>query len=324
MAYFLKKIVYFCLALAGVALVFRYTPKNWVAKTGLQITLPPAAVLPATSTPVAIKKPAAKITATPAPPAKPKPVSKPKPTFTAGGALVGPTSATGGQASGATTLSVAGVITLTNQERTALNLGSLRENSLLNSVAAKRVTDMFDNQYFAHNSPSGTAPSDVARASGYSYLNFGENIALGNFAGNRELVTAWMNSPHHRENIVNTSFTEIGVAVGEGIFKGEKTWIAVQVFGRPRSACPDPSEPLRAAIQTKTAEADAREADLAKRKDELDRMPHSSQAEVDAYNQKADEFNALAKELNALLASLKLDIAAYNKQVNAFNACLGN
>jgi hypothetical protein len=217
---------------------------------------------------------------------------------------------------------VAGVITITNQERAALNLSSLKENGLLNTVAARRVKDMFDKQYFAHDSPSGITPSEVAKATGYSYLNFGENIALGNFASDRELVTAWMNSPGHRKNIVDINFTEIGVAVGQGIFKGEQTWIAVQVFGRPVGACPAPDKALQNTIDSKTAEADSRQADLAKRKTELEIMPHNTQAEVSAYNQEADEYNRLTGEYNALVAELRNLTAQYNNQLSAFNACL--
>ena len=51
-------------------------------------------------------------------------------------------------------------------------------------------------------------------------------------------MTAWMNSPGHRANILNPHFQEIGVAVGKGMYEGHETWIAVQSFGMPLSACP--------------------------------------------------------------------------------------
>ncbi|MSU75388.1 MAG: CAP domain-containing protein [Candidatus Magasanikbacteria bacterium] len=252
---------------------------------------------------------------------KPKPVIRQQPIFTGGGALVGPT--TNAPTSEATTLSVASDITLTNQERASAGLSVLGHNTLLDTIATRRVADMFDRQYFAHNSPNGVTPSDVAKQVGYAYINFGENIALGNFASDRELVTAWMNSPHHRDNILGTNYTEIGVAVSQGMYKGENTWIAVQEFGRPQSACPPIDDTLKQTIDTETVDTKTREADLARRKTELDSLPHRTQAEITAYNQKADEYNTMTQELNALVAKLKNEIAQFNNQVNAFNACLG-
>ena len=45
-------------------------------------------------------------------------------------------------------------------------------------------------------------------------------------------------------------YTEIGVAVGKGIYQGQTTWIAVQIFGKPSSACPSPDADLKSSINS--------------------------------------------------------------------------
>jgi hypothetical protein len=51
-----------------------------------------------------------------------------------------------------------------------------------------------------------------------------------------DVVNAWMNSPGHRANIVNYNFTEIGIGVATGQYKGSEAIFVVQMFGRPRAA----------------------------------------------------------------------------------------
>src|SRR6185369_15716694 len=117
-------------------------------------------------------------------------------------------------------------------------LPALKENALLDKAAKKKLDDMFAQQYFEHINPQGKGPSDLAKSVGYDYIAIGENLALGNFKNDAELVQAWMDSPGHRANILNKQYTEIGVAVGQGTYEGKKTWLAVQEFGRPTSSCP--------------------------------------------------------------------------------------
>jgi len=58
--------------------------------------------------------------------------------------------------------------------------------------------------YFAYNSPSGVGVDDLAGNFGYKFIAIGENLALGNFENDEVLLQGWMNSPGHRENILNT------------------------------------------------------------------------------------------------------------------------
>jgi hypothetical protein len=140
------------------------------------------------------------------------------------------------------------------------------------------------------------------------------------FAGDNGVVTAWMNSPGHRANILDTHYTEIGVAVREGVFDGQQSWIAVQVFGKPTSACPAAPDPkLQAAI-------DAAEADITQMSDQLKQMQSAVESmqpqSGDAYNQAVAQYNAQVSAYNTLGANTKTEVAQYNAEVQAYNACL--
>ena len=69
---------------------------------------------------------------------------------------------------------------------------------------------MKDNRYFAHNSPVYGTPYEMMRSFGITFRSAGENIAKG-YASPQTVVNAWMNSPGHRANILNASYTHIGV-----------------------------------------------------------------------------------------------------------------
>ncbi len=217
------------------------------------------------------------------------------------------------------TISRSGIIATTNKER-AKNGGfsALTENAKLDAAAAAKVTDMFANQYFEHTSPSGKGPADLANAQGYSYILIGENLALGNFTDNQDLLTAWMNSPGHRANILNNRFIEMGAAATMGMYEGRKVWLAVQEFGLPLSSCPSINSNLEARIQIMKNDLDIKVAALqAKKKDIDNTYPKSG----DTYNQKAAEYNQMIADYNAEVKETRTDIDTYNKGVKAFNNC---
>jgi uncharacterized YkwD family protein len=102
------------------------------------------------------------------------------------------------------------VIELTNRERARAGLPALKLDAQLSSVAQKKSEDMQQNHYFSHTSPTYGSPFDMMRDFGVTYKTAGENIAQGQRTP-QEVVTAWMNSPGHRANILNRQFTHIGV-----------------------------------------------------------------------------------------------------------------
>lgn len=102
------------------------------------------------------------------------------------------------------------VVRLINQERTSRGLKALSINWELARVARYKSQDMKDNRYFAHNSPTYGSPGKMIKDFGISYRTYGENIAQG-YRTPQAVVDGWMNSSGHRANILNGSFTQIGV-----------------------------------------------------------------------------------------------------------------
>ncbi|WP_226658690.1 CAP domain-containing protein [Guptibacillus hwajinpoensis] len=106
------------------------------------------------------------------------------------------------------------VVNLTNEERAKAGLPALEVDTELSKVAQAKSEDMRDNNYFAHNSPTYGSPFDMMNQFGVDYQSAGENIAKGQQTP-EEVVNAWMNSEGHRKNIMNGSFTHIGVGYVE-------------------------------------------------------------------------------------------------------------
>ena len=117
------------------------------------------------------------------------------------------------------------VFDLINKQRTQNGLSPLKENSELQRVARIKAQDMVNNNYFSHTSPTYGSPFDMMKSFKISYNTAGENIA-GN-TSNSAAVTAWMNSPGHKANILNGNFNQTGIGVVKGSKYGK---IYVQMF----------------------------------------------------------------------------------------------
>jgi len=124
------------------------------------------------------------------------------------------------------------MIELTNKSRKKSGLLPLKINSKLTMAAEAKVDDMFKFQYFDHNSPSGVTPWYWIKSAGYDYLYAGENLAI-DFVTAEGSHLALMRSVTHRDNILKPNYTEIGIAVKEGIFEGNESIIIVEEFGSP-------------------------------------------------------------------------------------------
>jgi uncharacterized protein YkwD len=122
------------------------------------------------------------------------------------------------------------VIKLVNEARHAIGLEPLIENSKLSIAAEDKAQDMIANNYFAHTSPAGVSPWFWIEKNNYDYNHAGENLAM-NFKESEAQQEAWMKSEKHRQNILNPLYKEIGIAVKQGIVKGQMTIITVQMFG---------------------------------------------------------------------------------------------
>lgn len=127
------------------------------------------------------------------------------------------------------------LIDLTNGDREQEHLGTLVLNDTLTKAAQAKANDMAAKSYFAHTSPEGLDPWHFMHEAGYEFQYAGENLAV-NFSDSEDVVSAWMDSPGHRANILNGKFTEIGIATAVGEYKGKKTTFVVQMFGTPRAS----------------------------------------------------------------------------------------
>jgi uncharacterized protein YkwD len=103
------------------------------------------------------------------------------------------------------------VVARTNAERIRAGCGPLRVDGRLAAAARAHSADMVNRSYFEHDSPDGNTPADRASAAGYADYG-GENIAYGQRSA-AEVVSDWMGSPDHRRNILDCSFTTIGVGL---------------------------------------------------------------------------------------------------------------
>ena len=197
-------------------------------------------------------------------------------------------------------------------------LPALVENKKLDEAAIAKANDMFLNQYFEHTSPTGIDPGKLVQSYGYDYVVAGENLILGNFSSEKEVVQDWMNSPGHRANILNNRYTEIGVAIIKGTYKDQTVWIGVQEFGLPLSTCPEPSLVLKNQIDSDKSQLDILSSQIDNKKAQINNTDESSPA----YGQMVDDYNQMASQYNSLAETVKSVIAQYNEQINAFNICV--
>ena len=107
------------------------------------------------------------------------------------------------------------VLALVNQERAKQGLSALSWSDELTAVARAHSKDMAARGFFSHTNPDGQSPFDRMKAAGISYRTAGENIAAGQRTP-QEVVNSWMNSEGHRANILNASYTRLGVGYVSG------------------------------------------------------------------------------------------------------------
>jgi uncharacterized protein YkwD len=138
----------------------------------------------------------------------------------------------------------AAIFKYTNQERIAAGISPLARDSLLTSVARAHSLDMKQRDFFSHTNPDWISPFQRMTAAGYVYSAASENIAatsLFTLSSNPDEVgryivqEMWMQSTGHRENILDATYTEIGIGV---VYESDRSsspygFIATQNFGRP-------------------------------------------------------------------------------------------
>lgn len=104
------------------------------------------------------------------------------------------------------------VFDLTNVERVNKGLQPFEWNEAVAVLARQHSKDMSDKNYFSHTNLQGEAPWDRAKKANIKYSYFGENIAMGQWDA-IQVVSGWMNSSGHRNNILKEKYTGLGVGV---------------------------------------------------------------------------------------------------------------
>ena len=109
-------------------------------------------------------------------------------------------------------------------------------NEALTSAARGHAEDMARNNYFSHESRDGTSPSARVEQAGYDYRGTAENIAAGQMTPEAAMA-AWITSPGHCANLMDASYTDMGVALASNRRSQLGAYWA-QVFGEPMGARP--------------------------------------------------------------------------------------
>jgi hypothetical protein len=148
------------------------------------------------------------------------------------------------------------------------------------------------------------------------------NLALGNFDGEKEIVSAWMESPGHRANILNSKYTELGVSLKEGLFNGNNVIIAVQIFGLPMANCLKPDSETKTLIESSVVSIKQMQEQAKTMYNNLEAIKNSLNLDQSYYNQKIQEYNYFAKKINEAIIGLKEMTDFYNVGVNQYNLCI--
>lgn len=129
-------------------------------------------------------------------------------------------------------LSEESVIHASNQARLEAGLKPVTANQFLTQAAYLKAEAIFESQEFSHTI-NNERFSYWVKQTEYEYEIIGENLAI-DFLSSEGAIAAWMQSPTHRANLLNPKFSEIGVAVKNGVMDGQKSIVIVQIFGAPR------------------------------------------------------------------------------------------
>ncbi len=117
------------------------------------------------------------------------------------------------------------ILELMNAKRTEAGFQPLTLDNTLVQVARYKSNNMIQNNFFDHTNPDGTKWTNWLQTIGYKYTTTGENLAY-NTTDAVELFNQWWNSPGHRANMMNASYTKVGIGViyGNGKYMGTQTF----------------------------------------------------------------------------------------------------
>ena len=116
------------------------------------------------------------------------------------------------------------VLELVNQERTKVGAAPLVMDKGMLNMARLRAEELII--LYSHKRPDGTY-CETALPNGYkNSVEFGENIAKGQKTPS-EVVNSWMNSPGHRQNMLDKNYKSIGIGCVyvSGFLSNEYYWV---------------------------------------------------------------------------------------------------
>ena len=191
------------------------------------------------------------------------------------------------------------LIKMLNHDRKEAGLGPLKENTVLNNAAVLKAQDMLAKDYFSHQSPEGITPWHWFKIAGYNYKVAGENLAIG-FLDSGEVNQAWLDSPSHKANLLNSNYKDVGIAVLTGDFQGNETTVVVQLFGTPQQTIAGPKVQTKEQVKKETATPTAENAEV----EEHSFFSTSSEAsvkEATGTQTLSSEFTSIKKEVVPVL-----------------------
>lgn len=131
-------------------------------------------------------------------------------------------------------ISPSNLLNVTNEQRELNNDQPLTLNQSLDQAAQQKANSMVSQNYWSHISPSGQTPWDIILASGYKFQTAGENLAYG-FNSGDDVLNAWMASPDHRANVLDSNYSNVGFGVARSNDyqnKGPET-VVVAMYASP-------------------------------------------------------------------------------------------
>jgi len=150
-------------------------------------------------------------------------------------------------------ITIESLLAQTNKERSDAGQLPLNLDNKLIKAAYLKAQDMFDRQYWAHNAPDGTEPWKWFGDVGYNYDMAGENLAK-NFTSSNAVMTAWMNSPEHKANVLKGDYQDVGFAIVSGELDGQPASIVVALYGlSAQSAVANIQKSVVSAVTTERA-----------------------------------------------------------------------
>jgi len=144
---------------------------------------------------------------------------------------------------------------ITNLDRTSNGAPALKHDNRLDTISVARSDDMIKRDYFSHQiPPNNTTVADIVESLGVQFGSVGENIAWNNANDFQTIQSAgqdFIESPHHRENLLDLRWDRMGTGVAEG---GGKKMYTVVFMQTPQITGSGPTKSAPAASASPAAQ----------------------------------------------------------------------